>query len=210
MINASIPLQYQGFDAGAAMANAQQMKLRDLMMKQQAEEFEFNKQQYADQQAQAGRQEKVAGLQASINLARAAKANPAYWPQLRQAAIQMGADPASIPEVADEQWLDSQIAMLDLFQKEPEKLSGTAQMLEEAGLRPGTPQFEEAMMAHLFPDKYVPDQGYGVNVYRGHRPGRPQQAPQQSSPPATLTDDDIMRLEGGTAGNGGGNFPQSF
>lgn len=199
MIDARIPLGYTGgFDAGQAIERAQAMKLRDMAMEQQREEFDFRKQQAAAQTATSQREAQLKQAQTLAKLANAA--TPENWQNVRQAAASLGVDPSALPEQFDQGWLEQQKLILGMATN-PEEMTAFQQELAGAGIKPGSPEYAAFIRQKYAAPKYVVDQGYGYTVIDplGQTP------PQQSAPPPPPAG---FVLDGEGAGsNVSGGFP---
>lgn len=201
MIDARIPLMGQQVDVVGMVERAQRMKLSQMIADQQQEAFEYKKQQDAAAAAQAQRKAQFDNVAMIAKLTTGV--TPENYAQRLQTAQSMGIDVSSAPQQYDPQWIAEMNAVTSALSQQQEKMSSEAQKLIDAGLQPGSPEFEEAMMSMLFPDKYVVDQGYGYTRI-GTRPGGTATRSAPPPPPPGF-----VINEGGTAGNGGGGFPGS-
>lgn len=78
-------------------------------------------------------------------------------------AKQYGIDTANAPQSFDPQWIANTRMMVQALQTEgPEKISGIARELVDAGYQPGTPEFSQAMtsvISNKYYSEYVNDRG---------------------------------------------------
>ncbi|MEN3973116.1 hypothetical protein WJS89_10590 [Sphingomicrobium sp. XHP0235] len=205
MIDARIPLGIQQPDMMGQFERVQRMKLSDMMAQQRQEELAYKREQDAKAAEANARKQQFENMATIAKLTQGVTAE--NYAQRMRTAQQMGLDVSGLPQTFDPAVIGELNAVATALSKAgPEKMSAEAQKLIDAGKQPGTPEFEEAMMALIFKPQYVADQGYGVNVYNT-RPGAAP-APQQSAPPPPPPG---FSIDGeGTAGNGGGGFPQPF
>ena len=125
------------------------------------------------------------------------------YQQSLAAAKQIGLDVSSAPPSFDPQWVGQQKLVLQAYEKDGgAQISGLARELSDAGYKPGTPEFQQAMATALrgkYAPQYTDQQG---NVRMGQLPalpaiGQTAQAPQavQIIPtrPQGMSDDDLFR-----------------
>ena len=142
------------------------------------------------------------------------------WPQVRQAAAQIGVDPAQLPEAYDQGWLDQQRLILGAYAKDQEGLTGLAREIAMIHA-PGTPEFDaafkQAINGKYGTDYYDPSTGAmrrrGV-FDAGAGGNMPNAAPQVGAV------EDGYRFKGGNPadpsawepveGGGGGNVTSNF
>ena len=109
------------------------------------------------------------------------------YQQSLAAAKQYGIDVSKAPPQYDPAWVQQQRMIVDAFSKdEGQSISGIARELSDAGYKPGTPEFADAMRGVInnkYASEYVDDQGNtrrrsALNL--GAQPPAP--SPQASSP----------------------------
>ena len=96
------------------------------------------------ERAAAARKEQLGAIPTTINMLRAAKANPQAYGAIRAQAIQMGIPGAeSVPEQFDPAWVDQQLTTMEAFAtpQGQEALSTAGKQAMDLGYRPGTPEF---------------------------------------------------------------------
>lgn len=175
----------QGYDGGrqrnALAALAQQPDNQNAFnaLAQTAPEMamQYRQQQITTQQqaAETQRKREAEMRQQSGRLLQAVKADPSKYQQARAAAIQLGFPQESIPEQYDPAWVDNQLMLASAYEKDGgQQISGLARELQDAGYKPGTPQFTQAMGIALqgkYAPQYTDAQG---NVRMGSLPALPQ------------------------------------
>ena len=105
-----------------------------------AQQQDFALRRQAEQQKQ-----RQVDLGTVRKLLRQAKTNPM---QALQAAQEMGIDVSRVPQPDSPEfqgWVDQQIFIADAMEGQEETLSGMAKELVDAGYKPNTPEFEDAM-----------------------------------------------------------------
>jgi hypothetical protein len=152
MIDSSLP--YRAGTAGAfSLADlaqqTQQMRHGEQAMQQRqavideqraSREQQAQQQQLAQQREQAGM---IARLTSNVR-------DEGSYQQARQAAQAYGIDISSAPANFDPEWVQTQNIIAETFFRDgPDKLTTTAQELVEAGLEPGTPEFQRAMAQRI-------------------------------------------------------------
>lgn len=130
---------------------------------------------YGTDQAEAQRKREAEMRQQSGRLLQAVKVDPSKYQQARAAAIQLGFPQESIPAQYDPVWVDNQLMLASAYEKDGgQQISGLARELQDAGYKPGTPQFTQAMGIALqgkYAPQYTDAQG---NVRMGSLPALPQ------------------------------------
>jgi hypothetical protein len=130
-------------------AQAQQMKLQQRGMDMREQEFSAAQEQREReaQEGQLARQREQAGMVARLTRG---VTDEATYQQRIAAARQYGLDTSEAPPQFDPEWVQTQNILAETFFREgPDKLTTTAQELVEAGLEPGTPQFQRAMAQRI-------------------------------------------------------------
>lgn len=149
-LDARIPLMVQPVKSDLD----RQQSLADLAARQQQtdlqrQQFDLQQQQRqaeAEQQRLAGQREQ-AGMIARLTRG---VTDEGTYQQARQAAQAYGIDVSGAPANFDPDWVRTQHILADTFFREgPDKLTNTAQELVEAGLEPGTPDFQRAMARRI-------------------------------------------------------------
>lgn len=166
----------------------------------------------AQRQAQSGAE----GIAQFRPVLEQVQANPAMWPQARQAAIQSGIDASRIPEAYDPNWVQGQLLFVQ--SSEDGSLPGIARELQAAGIDVETPEGQQVLRQVIegrYASEYTDAQG---NVRRqrlfdlpavGGQAQAPQMggvpsgsplsppAPQQAQGPAVGAVEEGYRFRGG-------------
>lgn len=158
------------------------------------------------QQEQAQKQAQRAQMMDMARLLESAK-DPASYTAGLQAAQQLGLDVSKAPPQYDPQWVAQMHVITNAFLDHEDKLPGIAQELQAAGYKPGTPEFQQAMVGVInnkYASDYVDEAGNtrrrsALNL--GGHPSQPQAQPQQPTQggqPVQITGtDDYARLPPG-------------
>lgn len=116
------------------------------------------------------------------------------YQQSLAAAKQARIDVSSAPPTFDPNWVGQQKLVLSAFEKDGgQQISGLARELTDAGYKPGTPEFQQAMGVALrgkYAPQYTDQQG---NMRQGSLPALPGmgQAPQPAVTPASPAQEPI-------------------
>lgn len=134
------------------------------------------------------------------------------YQQSLAAAKQIGLDVSTAPPQFDPNWVGQQRLVLQAFEKDGgAQISGLARELSDAGYKPGTPEFQQAMATALrgkYAPQYTDQQG---NVRMGQLPplpgiGQAPRAPQAAqiipTRPQGMSDDDLFRQAQEAVANG--------
>lgn len=134
------------------------------------------------------------------------------YQQSLAAAKQIGLDVSSAPPSFDPNWVGQQKLVLQAYEKDGgQQISGLARELSDAGYKPGTPEFQQAMVTALrgkYAPQYTDQQG---NVRMGQLPalpgtGQAPQAPQAAQiipqRPQGVSDDELFRQAQEAVANG--------
>jgi hypothetical protein len=113
------------------------------------------------------------------------------YQQSLAAARQIGIDVSSAPTSYDPNWVNQQKLVLQAYEKDGgQQISGLAKELSDAGYKPGTPEFLQAMKIALqgkYAPTYTDEQG---NMRQGQLPALPNvgqtAAPSQPRKPVTM------------------------
>jgi hypothetical protein len=118
-----------------------------LGMRQQQMDMQRQQMEQAQQQRELEQQREQAGQIAQLTRG---VADEATYQQRLQAARAYGIDVSGAPPQFDPDWVQTQNILAETFFREgPDKLTNTAQELQEAGFRPGTPEFQRAMAQRI-------------------------------------------------------------
>lgn len=144
MLDPSIPLRagMGGLNLAELFQQSQQLRHGEQLMQQrQAQiEAEAQQQQVARLREQAGQ---IAQLTRGVG-------DEATYQQRLAAARAYGIDVSGAPPTYNPEWVQTQNIIAETFFREgPERLTTTAQELQEAGLQPGTPEFQRAMAQRI-------------------------------------------------------------
>lgn len=124
-----------------------QMQRRAMDMREQEFGAQQQQREEAARQRELEQQREQAGMIA--RLTRGVTDETTYQ-QARQAAQAYGIDVTGAPPTYDPDWVQTQHILANTFFREgPDKLTNTAQELVEAGLEPGTPEFQRAMAQRI-------------------------------------------------------------
>ena len=146
----------------------------------------FQQQQIAAQERQTDLLPKVGRLLSEV------QKDPSKYGMIRSAAIQMGFDPAAIPETYDPAWVQQQAMVAQALAADGgAQISGLARELADAGYVQGTPEFAQAMrsvISNKYASDYVDEAG---NVRRRSaldlgQPAAPEPQPSQGVEPLTF------------------------
>lgn len=111
---------------------------------------------------------------------------PSYQQSLA-AARQMGMDVSSAPPQFDPNWIAQQRMIVGAFSKDGgQQISGIARELQDAGYKPGTPEFAEAMrgvIQNKYASDYVDEQGNTRRRSALNLQGGASVMPPQTPPP---------------------------
>lgn len=139
------------------------------MKPEQAAQLVQQRQEYQAEQAATAQKTRIEQMGTVAQLLKAAKANPALYPQILSKAQSLGIPIDGAPQQFDPAWVDSNIAMADAFMtKGPEAFSNYGKIAMDLGLQPGTQPFNEKVASLYKADqvKTIPyTQGGGVAGY---------------------------------------------
>lgn len=138
----------------------------------------------------------------------------ATYRQRLGAARQMGIDVSRVPQNYDPQWVQQTTQMFRLLSDKPDSISGIARELQDAGYKPGTPEFEQAMrdvISSKYASDYVDEQG---NTRRrsvlsfGAPQAAPMAAPQAQQGGPELTFEQVQGAVNGLGREGAAGWLQ--
>jgi len=205
-----------------------------LAMQQQRFDAERADREQATRENQLKQQREQAGMIAKLTHG---VTDEATYQQRLAAARTYGVDVSGAPANYDPNWVQTQNILAETFYRDgPDKLTTTAQELKEAGLKPGTPEFERAMAQRIrMQDSKVitTSEGGSAGLYGsgGYEPilapnpgGQPFGAPVQQGGGKTVVrtgkdaqgrqvvqySDGTIDYAGGAGGNASGGFRGSF
>jgi hypothetical protein len=177
-------------------------QFNDLMPDDMRTAMAFQGQQQQQQAAQAkAQQDQLIQMGRLLNNA----TDEATYQQSIAAARQIGIDTSRAPANFDPNWVGQQKTILSAFEKDGgQQISGLARELSDAGYKPGTPEFQQAMTTALqgkYAPQYTDQQG---NLRQGTLPALPQMQKPQIIPtrPAGMSDDDLFRQAQEAVANG--------
>ncbi len=192
-IDPSIPLRVNVPDLAGMYVDAQDRKQREQMMAQRQAQME-REQQERDRESQREQAGMIAQLTSGVG-------DDATYQQRLQAARQYGIDVSGAPTSYDPAWVQTQNIIASTFLKPDgeKKLTTTAQELAEAGLEPGTPEFQRAMAQRIVmqDSKVVTTTAGGMAGVYGQGGYQPFILPNDGSQPAGASAQGETKTVGG-------------
>lgn len=158
--NALAMFQYGAQLGTQKRQEGEQREERNALLTQRQQQINLQRQQQEQQARQQQVEQRRADLPLLGRLLEASQDEPSYQ-QARQVAQQYGIDTSGLPPTFDPAWRDQQLTIVKLMQtpQGQEALSTAGKQAQDAGFRPGTPEFTAAVRQIITADLAQPYMG---------------------------------------------------